>query len=297
MNTNSPSLGVSSPAAQEPRTIANLLTIAGVDPSGGAGVLADIKTFSALAGYGCAVITALTAQNTRQVTGIYEVPSSFIKQQIDTLFSDVRIDYAKIGMLGNAAVARAVADSVRPLLADGRLPGCVLDPVMISKGGDLLLEMEAIHALVDLVLPLATLITPNLPEGAILVGRRAPENVAEMRVMAEALHKLLPDDQPRWVMLKGGRLPGDPLDLLFDGERMIELPGRRVETRNLHGTGCTLAAALTALIPRSADVPVAAEAARSYLVKTLEASSRLTVGHPDGHGHGPVHHFHSLWKS
>lgn len=272
--------------------IANLLTIAGIDPSGGAGALADIKTFSALGGYGCAVICALTAQNTRQVTGIQEVPPAFIRQQLDTLFEDVRIDYAKIGMLGNAAAAQAVAGVLAPRLADGSLPGCVVDPVMVAKAGDILLPADAIQALIESVLPLATVLTPNLPEAAILVGRRAPENLHEMRQMAEATRQLLTGDGQRWVMLKGGRLPGDPVDLLFDGEQMIELAAQRVDTRSLHGTGCTLAAALTALIPHAADIPAAARAARNYLLDALRHAARLNVGR----GFGPVHHFHALWR-
>lgn len=278
-------------------TVSNLLTIAGIDPSGGAGIMADVKTFSALGGYACAVVCALTAQNTQHVTGIHEVPPSFIKLQLDTLFSDVRIDYAKIGMLGNAAAAQAVADTLKPLLASGQLPGCVFDPVMISKGKDILLPMDAIQALVDHVLPLATVITPNLPEAAILVGRRAPENLDEMRVVAEHVRKLLTGEGQRWVFLKGGHLSSDPIDLLYDGDQMIELPAARVDTRNLHGTGCTLATALTALIPQSPDVPTAARAAKDYLLKALQASDQLSVGRPDTpNHHGPIHHFHHFWR-
>ena len=231
------------------RTIPNLLTVAGVDPSGGAGVLADIKTFSALGAYGCAVICALTAQNTRAVTGIEGVSTDFIRLQIDTLFDDVRIDSAKLGMLGTAAIARTVADALGPLLASGQLPALVVDPVMVSKGGDVLLPADAIRMLTEAVLPLATVITPNLPEAALLLDQSAPDDVAGMRRMAERLRRLLADADGRWVLLKGGHLPGNPVDLLFDGDRMIQLDGPRIDTDNLHGTGCTLSAALAALIP------------------------------------------------
>ena len=167
------------------RTIPNLLTVAGVDPSGGAGVLADIKTFSALGAYGCAVICALTAQNTRAVTGIEGVSTDFIRLQIDTLFDDVRIDSAKLGMLGTAAIARTVADALGPLLASGQLPALVVDPVMVSKGGDVLLPADAIRMLTEAVLPLATVITPNLPEAALLLDQSAPDDVADMRRMLQ----------------------------------------------------------------------------------------------------------------
>ena len=258
------------------RTIPDLLTVAGVDPSGGAGVLADIKTFSALGAYGCAVICALTAQNTRAVTGIEGVSTDFIRLQIDTLFDDVRIDSAKLGMLGTAAIARTVADALGPLLASGQLPALVVDPVMVSKGGDVLLPADAIRMLTEAVLPLATVITPNLPEAALLLDQSAPDDVAGMRRMAERLRRLLADADGRWVLLKGGHLPGNPVDLLFDG---------------------TLSAALAALIPQSADMPAAARAARDYLTGALAASSQLTVGRRvDGRGHGPVHHFHRLWS-
>ena len=275
------------------RTIPNLLTVAGVDPSGGAGVLADIKTFSALRAYGCAVICALTAQNTRAVTGIEGVSTDFIRLQIDTLFDDVRIDSAKLGMLGTAAIARTVADALGPLLASGQLPALVVDPVMVSKGGDVLLPADAIRMLTEAVLPLATVITPNLPEAALLLGQSAPTSVPDMYRAAERLRRLMSDSGMRWVLLKGGHMPGDPVDLLFDGERMIELSSPRIDTPNVHGTGCTLSAAL---IPQLHDVPAAPRAARDYLAGALSASGQLQVGRRvDGRGHGPVHHFHALW--
>lgn len=296
MNTNSNSQEVMPPAIQGVKPFSNLLTIAGVDPSGGAGVMADIKTFSAMGAYGCGVICAVTAQNTQRVTGIHEIPPSFIKLQIDTLFSDIRIDYAKIGMLGSAEAAQAVADGLKPFLADGTLPGCVFDPVMISKGKDILLPMSAIQALVDLVMPLASVITPNLPEAAVLVGRRAPENLGEMRVVVQEVWRLLKGQGQRWVLLKGGHLNADPVDFLYDGDQLIELPAERVDTRNLHGAGCTLSAALAALIPQTPDVPTAARMAKAYLVQALKASGCLSVGHKEAPTyHGPAHHFYQFW--
>ncbi|MFT0532674.1 bifunctional hydroxymethylpyrimidine kinase/phosphomethylpyrimidine kinase [Castellaniella hirudinis] len=268
--------------------IPNTLSIAGVDPSGGAGVLADVKTMSALGAYGMAVIAALTAQNTQAVTGISPVPPEFVAAQIDTLFADVRVDAVKIGMLGQAGVTRTVADR----LAHWQPAHLVLDPVMVAKSGDHLLERQAVDALREGLLPLAHVITPNLPEAGVLLDERPVETLKEMRRVAERLRRLLPDSDRHWVFLKGGHLPGDDtIDLLHDGDRMIELPGRRIHTKNTHGTGCTLSAALAALLPRTQDVPEAARQAKHYLERAIAAAGQLRVGS----GHGPVHHYHALW--
>lgn len=269
--------------------IPNTLTIAGVDPSGGAGILADVKTMSALGAYGTAVVAALTAQNTLGVTDIAPVAPAFVAAQIDTLFADVRIDAVKIGMLGQHAVTRIVAER----MAHWKPAHLVLDPVMIAKSGDALLEREAIDELRDSLVPQATMITPNLPEAGVLLDSRPVETVKEMRRVAERLRRLLADDDRRWVFLKGGHLPGnDTIDILHDGDRMIELPGTRIPTRNTHGTGCTLSAALAALLPQCPDVPEAARHAKAYLVAAIARSGELEAGS----GHGPVHHFHALWK-
>lgn len=277
------------PPARQPGAAPHVLTIAGVDPSGGAGVLADIKAMSALGAYGCGVIAALTAQNTQGVTGILPIDPVFVGQQIDTLFDDVRIDAAKIGMLGQRRVTEVVAEK----LAARPVPHLVLDPVMIAKSGDALLEKDAIGALREALLPLATIITPNLPEAGVLLGQSAADNVRDMRRVAEKLRKLMDTGSRRWVLLKGGHLPGnDTIDLLHDGDVMIELPGRRIATRNTHGTGCTLSAALAALLPQSEDVPQAARRAKEYLIKALEHADSLHVGN----GQGPAHHFHAWWR-
>jgi hydroxymethylpyrimidine/phosphomethylpyrimidine kinase len=269
--------------------IPNTLTIAGVDPSGGAGILADIKTMSALGAYGTAVVAALTAQNTQAVTAIAPVPPAFVAAQIDTLFADVRIDAVKIGMLGQKAVTRVVAER----LAHWKPAHLVLDPVMVAKSGDHLLERAAVDELRESLVPLATLLTPNLPEAGVLLDTGPADTLKEMRRVAEKLRRLLSDDGERWVFLKGGHLPGsDTIDVLHDGDRLIELPGRRIETRNTHGTGCTLSAALAALLPQVRDVPEAARRAKAYLVTAIARSSELQVGH----GHGPVQHFHEWWK-
>jgi len=270
------------------RPIPNALSIAGVDPSGGAGVLADVKAMSALGAYGCAVIAALTAQNTQGVTAIAPVPPEFVGQQIDTLFADVRIDAVKIGMLGQRPVTTVVAEKLAKWLP----PHVVLDPVMVAKSGDHLLERDAVGALREALLPQATMLTPNLPEAGVLLDERPVETVKEMRRVAERLRNIMAYSGQRWVLLKGGHLPGnDTIDLLHDGDRMIELPGHRIETRNTHGTGCTLSAALAALLPQTDDVPEAARRAKAYLSEALRHADRLQVGS----GHGPTHHFHAWW--
>jgi len=270
------------------KTIPTALTIAGVDPSGGAGVLADVKAFSALGAYACAVIAALTAQNTRAVTGVLPIAPDFIARQIDTLFADVRIDAIKIGMLGEAPVIVTVAER----LAHWKAERVVLDPVMVAKSGDALLASVAVGALREALVPLALVITPNLPEAGVLLESRAPESVKEMTRAAERLHRLMGSGE-RWVWLKGGHLPsGDATDLLFNGDRMIEISRPRVETKNTHGTGCTLSAALAALLPQRPDVPTAAHDAKDYLTEALRQADALQIGH----GHGPVHHFCTLWE-
>ncbi len=270
-------------------SIPNVLTIAGVDPSGGAGVVADIKAISAQRAYACAVVAALTAQNTQRVTGVLAIEPSFVAQQIDTLFADVRIDSLKVGMVGQASVIQVVADR----LAAHDTAHRVVDPVMVAKSGDALLEKAAIGIVREALLPLATMITPNLPEAGVLLGARAVETVKEMYRVAERLRELMPASGARWVYLKGGHLPGDrAFDLLTDGDRMIELDAPRIATKNTHGTGCTLSAALAALLPQSDDVPAAARRAKAYLTEALRYANQLAVGS----GHGPVHHFHALWK-
>tara|TARA_R110001583_G_scaffold195457_1_gene373828 strand:+ start:32859 stop:33722 length:864 start_codon:yes stop_codon:yes gene_type:complete len=273
-------------------SVPNVVSIAGVDPSGGAGVFADLKTFSALGAYGCGVVAALTAQNTQAVTGVHVPPTDFLRLQIDTLFSDVSLHATKIGMLGSAEVTATVADR----LGHWQAANVVLDPVMVAKSGDSLLAKSAINMMRDALFPQAFMITPNLPEAGVLLEQRAPESVKEMYRAAERLRELLPLSSERWVMLKGGHLPGNDLvDLLFDGDRMIELPAPRIETKNTHGTGCTLSSAIVALLPRHTGgfrpVEAAVRQARQWLLGAIAHSGELSVGH----GHGPVHHFHAMW--
>ncbi|WP_116115228.1 bifunctional hydroxymethylpyrimidine kinase/phosphomethylpyrimidine kinase [Austwickia chelonae] len=259
------------------------LTIAGSDPSGGAGVQADLKTFSALGAYGTSVLTALTAQSTTGVTGVHEVPIDFVHAQLDTLLADVRIDAVKIGMLGSAELTRAVGRYLEGPLADTVR---VLDPVMISTSGSRLLPESAVDA-VRALLPHADVITPNLPEAAVLTGMAPAVDLDGMRVQARLLHH-------RWgarqVLLKGGHLPGlgDAVDLWFDGHHEEIHRAPRVPTVNTHGTGCTLSSALAALRPRHPGWPQTVAAAKSWLTRAIQHADTLEIGA----GPGPVHHFH-----
>lgn len=265
--------------------IPNVLSIAGVDPSGGAGIFADLKAFSALGAYGTGVVAALTAQNTKGVTGVQPVPLAFIVQQIDTLFADVRIDAAKLGMLGTAEVAATVAGALKR----HHVQRLVVDPVMVAKSGHHLLAREAVDALRTQILPLAEIITPNLPEAGVLLGTDEPRTLDEMRQAARALCKL----GPKFVLLKGGHLDSpESIDIFDDGREQVELHARRVPTKNTHGTGCTLSAAIAALLPQRATTLDAVRDAKEWLTGALQAADQLNVGH----GHGPVHHFHALWR-
>ncbi|KAA5828822.1 bifunctional hydroxymethylpyrimidine kinase/phosphomethylpyrimidine kinase [Saccharopolyspora hirsuta] len=264
--------------------VPNVLTIAGTDPSGGAGVQADLKTFSAHGAYGMSVITALVAQTTTGVAEVHEVPPEFITSQLVTLLDDVRVDAVKIGMLANAEVIRAVIE----VLDRYAPPHVVLDPVMVAKSGDRLLAPEAVGALRDELLPRVDLITPNLPEAADLLGEPELTDVEGMPAQAERLAGL----GAKQVLLKGGHLAGESsVDLLY-GDGIAEfLTSERVVTSNDHGTGCTLSAAIAALRPQRADWLTAVRESKDYLTEALRASERLDVGH----GHGPVHHFHRWW--
>jgi len=264
--------------------IPNVLSIAGSDPSGGAGIQADLKTFAALGVYGMAAISGLTAQNTRGVSAIQPLPAAFVAAQIDAVFEDIRVDAVKLGMLGEADVVTAVADCLRRW----QPPVIVLDPVMLAKSGAALLAESAVESLRRQLLPLATIITPNLPEAGALLGVPAPADLPAMRQAARALHAL----GPAWVLLKGGHLPGeDCTDLLHDGREFVEFPGRRIPTAHTHGTGCTLSAAIAAGLARGLAMPRAVAQAKAYLTAAIAAADSLDVGH----GHGPVQHFHA-WR-
>lgn len=261
----------------------NVLTIAGTDPTGGAGIQADMKAFSAMGAYAMSVVTAVVAQNTQGVRAFVALEPDFVRAQIDAVFDDVRVDAVKIGMVANEGIARAIAEGLHHHGARN----IVLDPVMVAKSGDHLLAQEAVAALRDILVPLADLITPNLPEAAVLLDRQLDWSPEEMRRQLAPLHAL----GSRWVLLKGGHAGGETsVDLLYSGDAPIELSAPRIATRNNHGTGCTLSAAIAALLP-SCDVEEAVRRAKDYLQGALAAADRLDVGQ----GHGPLHHFHRHW--
>lgn len=267
------------------RRIPRVLSIAGSDPSGGAGIQADLKSIAAMGGYGMAAITALTAQNTRGVTAVHTPPAEFLKAQLDAVSSDIAVDAVKIGMLADAEVIATVGD----WLEQARPGVVVLDPVMVATSGDRLLADDAAQALRGL-LALADLVTPNLPELGVLLDEPTAASWAEALDQAERLSA----QTGAIVLVKGGHLKGrDCPDALVDagapeGDRVVEVPGVRIETRNTHGTGCSLSSAMATMQARTGDWGASLKVVKEWLVGALAASDELEVGG----GHGPVHHFH-----
>ena len=262
------------------------LTIAGSDSSGGAGIQADLKTFSALGVYGASVITALTAQNTRGVDGIHDVPPEFVARQIDSVFSDLAVNAVKIGMLSQPAIIAAVAAG----LDRHGARNVVLDPVMIAASGAALLVPEAVETLRRVLVPKALLVTPNLPEAAALLGEDVAQTDPAVLGQAERIRGL----GPRAVLIKGGHADGaESVDVLLDGEGFARFASARVATRNTHGTGCTLSSAVAAGLAKGLPLREAIASAKRYVSAAIAASDTLRIGH----GHGPVHHFHGLWTA
>ncbi len=261
------------------------LTIAGSDSSGGAGIQADLKTFSALGVYGASVITALTAQNTKGVTGIHDVPPDFITAQIDAVFDDLDVRAVKIGMLSQVSAIEAVAEGLDRHAAQN----IVLDPVMVATSGDKLLAANAVDALRKLLIPRALVITPNLPEAAALLDGTIAHDEAAMEKQARALLAL----GAQAVLIKGGHgTSTESVDLLVDGDGVTRLTAPRIATENTHGTGCTLSSAIAAGLAKGRDLPTAAREAKRYITDAIAAADTLAIGQ----GHGPVHHFHAWWK-
>jgi len=251
------------------------LTIAGSDSGGGAGIQADLKTFAALGVYGLSALTAITAQNTEGVRTALELPPTMVSSQIDAVLEDIGADVAKTGMLASAAVIEAVAESVR------KWQLClVVDPVMRAKGGDPLLAPQAVETLRSTLLPLAEVITPNLPEAEVLIGRSI-ETIDEMKEAARIIH----GQGARHVVVKGGHRAAEPIDIYFDGEHSVELRAERLVTRHTHGTGCTFSAAIAALLARGWPVAEAIAGAKQYITGAIRHAPGL------GRGHGPVEHF------
>ena len=265
-------------ASPQPRYV-RVLSIAGSDSGGGAGIQADLKTFSALGCYGMTAITAITAQNTLGVTGIHGVPPDMLRAQIDAVAQDIGVDSVKIGMLASPEVVRVVAQAIRT----HRLPHVVLDPVMVATSGDRLMAAETVHVLVHELFPLASVITPNLDEAALLLDR-AIDGADALDAAATALLAL---GAPA-VLLKGGHLPGDTvMDVLAltDGTR-LRLQSPRIVTHNGHGTGCTLSSAIAAYLALGLPLPQAVEQARAYILGAIAAGANVHTGH----GHGPLNH-------
>ncbi len=261
------------------------LTIAGSDSGGGAGIQADLKTFSAIGCYGMSVITALTAQNTVAVTGIHPVPPDFITRQIDAVLTDIGADAVKIGMLHSPEVIAAVADALHRHNA----VNIVLDPVMVAKSGDKLLQDDAVQALRSTLIPMADVITPNLPEAGVLLGTE----ITVENQMADACRDLAALGC-RAVLLKGGHLGGtrSPDLLYINGDKKpIRFEAERVDTPNSHGTGCTLSSATAAYLARGNGLTEAVSQAKRYILRALMAGAGYSIGK----GHGPVHHFHGFW--
>jgi hydroxymethylpyrimidine/phosphomethylpyrimidine kinase len=260
------------------------LTIAGSDSGGGAGIQADLKTFSALGVYGASVITALTAQNTRGVSAIHDVPADFVTAQIDAVFSDLDVGAVKIGMVSRSAAIAAIAAG----LERWRPRAVVLDPVMIAASGDRLLAPDAIDVLKRVLIPHALVLTPNLPEAAALLDAPIAATEHEMRAQGERLLAL----GPRAVLVKGGHADGaESVDLLIEPAAFTRLAADRIATENTHGTGCTLSSAIAAGLAKGLALAEAVRAAKTYVTEALAAANRIKIGS----GHGPVHHFQAWW--
>jgi hydroxymethylpyrimidine/phosphomethylpyrimidine kinase len=269
-----------------PRQYCKVLTIAGSDSGGGAGIQADLKTFAALGCYGMSVITALTAQNTRGVCGIHAVPPAFAVQQIEAVFSDIGADAVKIGMLYSAELIEAVAEALKKQGARK----IVLDPVMVAQSGDKLLQEDAIEAVKIHLMPLADVVTPNIPEASILCGSPLKQ-WSDIESAAETLAQ----HGSRSILIKGGH--GDQnksTDLLFLARenRFVSLAADRIKTHNNHGTGCTLSSAIASYMAKGHDIEPAVQKAKAYMNQAIAAGAQYQIGH----GHGPVHHFFQWWE-
>ncbi|MDP3691034.1 bifunctional hydroxymethylpyrimidine kinase/phosphomethylpyrimidine kinase [Bradyrhizobium sp.] len=265
-------------------TIPIALTIAGSDSSGGAGIQADLKSFAALGVYGASVVTALTAQNTRGVTGIHQVPAGFVTAQIDAVFGDLDVGAVKIGMVADLAVIDAIAAGLRKWSPKH----IVLDPVMVATSGDRLLAAEAVESLRTKLIPLASLITPNMPEAAALLDEAVAADEAAIENQGR---RLLAMGCPA-VLIKGGHGQGaESIDYLVTAGGAIALAAPRIATQNTHGTGCSLSSAIAAGLARGEDMETAVRHAKAWVSAAIAAADRLGVGH----GHGPIHHFHRFY--
>lgn len=256
------------------------LTIAGSDSGGGAGIQADLKTFSALGVFGMSAITAITAQNTVEVRSVQNIDLDIIHDQISAVFEDIGVNAVKIGMLGTSGIIKTVSVSLKKYKPEH----IILDPVMVSKGGHHLLERNAVADLNEFLLPLSSLVTPNIPEAEILSGLKIHSEPDMYLACREII-----DKGPGAVLIKGGHLDGDPNDLFYDGKQFHLIKGERIETKNVHGTGCTLSSAIAANLAKGENMLTAIENAKDYITTAIAESLDI------GQGHGPAHHFHQFY--
>jgi hydroxymethylpyrimidine kinase/phosphomethylpyrimidine kinase len=267
-------------------TYRTVLTIAGSDSGGGAGIQADLKTFSAMGCFGMSVITALTAQNTKGVTGIHPVPPAFVEKQMEAVFSDIGVDAVKIGMLYSAELIETVAQ----VLKKYKIDKIVLDPVMVAQSGDKLLEDNAIEAIKIHLMPLSMVVTPNLPEASVLLNCKL-HGFEDIKKGAKDLSVY----GSQSVLIKGGHLKdNDSTDFLYlaKKDRFVVLKGERINTKNNHGTGCTLSSAIASCMAKGCGIEEAVRKAKTYINEAIRAGSKYKIGH----GHGPVHHFYKFWE-
>jgi len=261
--------------------IARILTIAGSDSGGGAGIQADVKTITVLGGFAMSAITALTAQNTLGVRGIFGIPPEFVAEQIDAVAGDIGIDAAKTGMLAQSDILQVVIDKIR----EHRITKLVVDPVMVAKGGALLIRGDVMDILKTQLLPLACVVTPNIPEAEVLTGRTI-KTKKDMEESARHIHQM----GAKHVVIKGGHLDGDALDIFFDGRDFHEFSTARIDTPNTHGTGCTFSAALATGLGQGKDVLEAVAMAKNYITEAIRHSLSI------GSGHGPTNHLAPIIK-
>ncbi|SNS25137.1 hydroxymethylpyrimidine/phosphomethylpyrimidine kinase [Anaerovirgula multivorans] len=258
----------------------HLLTIAGSDCSGGAGIQADLKTFSALGTYGMSVITAITAQNTQGVDAVVEIDKSMVQAQIDAIFKDIVVDAVKIGMVSNSEIIK----QIRYSLEMWQVPFVVVDPVMVSKSGHHLLQPEAKDALIRELLPIATIVTPNIPEAEVILNRQIV-TVDDMEAAARDIYEL----GPKSILVKGGHLEGDAIDVFYDGTTINRISSPRIHKNNTHGTGCTLSSAIASYLALGYDLTPAISKSKDYVTKAIDSGLEI------GKGVGPLHHFHHIF--